>query len=81
MPPPEEEHRAPHEPGTPSPSPSVLYDKGQAHDTAAELEALVFATAARDLLDHMLIGDVLSLEAIRAARRLLDRAERFALAT
>jgi hypothetical protein len=79
MPPPEEEHRARGEPGTPSPSIDRL-PNGWRQDTAAELETVVFATAAGDLLDHMLIGDVLPLEAIRAAQLLLDRAESLALA-
>jgi hypothetical protein len=47
--------------------------------TAAAVETLVFADAERSWLDHLLGGDIPSVEGVHAARVLVDRAERFAL--
>jgi hypothetical protein len=45
-----------------------------------QLEAAVFAEAARKWLDHLLIGDIGLVEGVDAARVLLRRAHLFAAA-
>jgi hypothetical protein len=45
-------------------------------DPDLELEALVRLAGARDLLDHVVVGDVVPQALVIAARQLVEKAER-----